>query len=58
MALCFEEGTKCYNFLTCKKTEEIIDQGTCVNLEKIFKFLECLQFTLENSKSANWNENR
>ena len=53
MALCFEEGTKCYNFLTCKKTEEIIDQGTCVNLEKIFKFLECLQFTLENSKSAN-----
>lgn len=28
MALCFEEGSKCYNFLTCKKTEEIIDQDS------------------------------
>lgn len=28
MALCFEEGSKCYNFLTCKKAEEIIDQDS------------------------------
>ena len=52
MALCFEEGSKCYNFLTCKKTEEIIDQGRHHNLSifhlyiGFFQALNCFIFEI------------
>jgi hypothetical protein len=28
MAFCFEEGSKCYNFLTCQKAEDIINKDS------------------------------